>query len=157
MKLRERFPRAKLFPMFQTTALGSAGAGTLCNLAMKAREASREERDYGEPAVSADRGDSANPGMTEEEVFRGQVQPSIKEVALVQDICTGASLPCLLSSSQAEPLQPSLVANGEGKRRGAGMPWLTPGDKRRAKEPGRTCWQGGQSCSKPTCSCPAGV
>lgn len=40
MKLRESYPRAKLFLMFQTTALGFAGAGALCNLAMKAREAS---------------------------------------------------------------------------------------------------------------------
>lgn len=92
----------------------------------------------------------------EGEVFRGQAQPSMKEVALVQDIPTGASPPQLLSSSQAEPLQPSLAADGEDERWGAGMPRLTPGVKRRAKEWGRTCWQGGQSCSKPTCSCPGG-
>ena len=64
------------------------------------------------------------------EAFEGQVRLSMKEAALVQDIRTGASPPRLLSSSQAEPLQPSLAADGEDKRWGAGMPRLTPGIKR---------------------------
>jgi len=74
--------------------------------------------------------DPANPDVMEGEVFRSQVQLSMREAAFVQDILTGASPPWRLSSRQAEPHQPSLAADGEDKRWGAGMPWLTPGEQK---------------------------